>query len=106
MARLKKLTIYVEAYAEMSRDAGSIPAASTNEIKKTNRNRKADSRNNNLLSAFFVWKYNMGIKFWKAEEDKKTTIKTNLNLLKRDIWENSPRKTKQLEVNLKKTKSL
>jgi len=29
MARLKKLTIYVEAYAEMSRDAGSIPAAST-----------------------------------------------------------------------------
>ncbi|MBM2835670.1 MAG: hypothetical protein HW406_2831 [Candidatus Brocadiaceae bacterium] len=40
------------------------------------------------------------------EEDKKTTIKTNLDSLKRDIWENSPRKTKQPEVNLKKTKSL
>jgi len=42
----------------------------------------------------------------KDEEDKKTTIKTNLDSLKRDIWENSPRKTKQPEVNLKKTKSL
>ncbi len=40
------------------------------------------------------------------EEDKITTIKTNLDSLKRDIWKNSPRKTKQLEVNLKKTKSL
>lgn len=37
------------------------------------------------------------------EEDKKTTIKTNLDSLKRDVWEDSPRKTKQLEVNLKKT---
>ena len=64
MTRRKKLTIYVEAYAEMSRDAGSIPAASTNETKKTDMNRKADSRNDNSLSAFFVWKYKRGIKFW------------------------------------------
>ncbi len=40
----------------------------------------------------------------KDEEDKKTTIKTNLDSLKRDIWIHSPRKAKQHEVNLKKTK--
>ena len=40
----------------------------------------------------------------KDEEDKKTTIKTNLDSLKRDIWEDSPRKAKQHEINLKKTK--
>ncbi len=55
--------MYVEAYAEMSRDAGSIPAASTNEIKQTNRNRKADGRNNNSLSAFFVLKVQYRNKF-------------------------------------------
>ena len=38
------------------------------------------------------------------EEDKKTTIKTNLDSLKRDVWKYSPRKTKQHKVNLKKTK--
>ena len=37
--RLKKLTMYVEAYAELSRDAGSIPAASTN-IIRTRRTKK------------------------------------------------------------------
>ena len=63
MTRLKKLTIYVEAYAEMSRDAGSIPAASTNKIKQTDMNRKADSRNNNSLLAFFVLKVQQRNKF-------------------------------------------
>lgn len=37
-------------------------------------------------------------------EDKKTTIKTNLDSLKRDPWDESFRKTKHLKSNLKKTK--
>ena len=40
----------------MSRDVGSIPAASTNEIKKTDKNRKLTVENNNSLSAFLLLK--------------------------------------------------
>ena len=40
------------------------------------------------------------------EEDKKTTIKTNLNSLKRNVWDDSFRKTKYPRSNLKKTKSV
>jgi hypothetical protein len=38
------------------------------------------------------------------EEDKKTTIKMNLDSLKRDVWEDSQKKPKRHEANLKKTK--
>jgi len=40
----------------------------------------------------------------KEIEDKKTTIKTNLYSLKRDAWDDSFRKTKDTNSNLKKTK--
>ncbi len=42
----------------------------------------------------------------KDEEDKKTTMKTALDSLKRDGLEDSFIKTKHHKVNLKKTKSV
>lgn len=40
------------------------------------------------------------------EEDKKTTIKTNLDSLKCDVWDDSLRIKKIHKPNLKKTKSI
>ncbi len=38
------------------------------------------------------------------EENKKITIKTNLDSLKRDVWEDYPGRIKQQKTNLKKLK--
>ena len=39
-----------------------------------------------------------------SNEDKKITIKTTLDALKRDIWDDSLRETMRQEMNIKKQK--